>query len=147
MMAAYGHAYTYDVKSRYMGMRALESCIKLQREFDLPVDPEAFLEERNANLDLAFPGCEKMPGVMRLLRHLKHCGVHSAIATSSSRHHFEIKTTRHKDMLALVEHIVTGDDPRVKRGKPCPDIFHVAAQGFQVPPSSLVSATYLCFPA
>jgi hypothetical protein len=50
------------------------------------------------------------------------------VATSSHARHFEIKTRKHRDVFDLFDHIVTGD--QVTHGKPAPDIFRAAAEGF-----------------
>ena len=74
-------------------------------------------------------------GAERLLRHLHSKGVPIALATSSSRENYELKTQRHKHVFELFSHIVTGSsDPEVKRGKPAPDIFLICASRFPEPP-------------
>ena len=50
-----------------------------------------------------------------------------AVATSSSSHSFKLKTTNHSGLFSLFDTLVLGDDPRVKNGKPAPDIFLAAA--------------------
>lgn len=73
-------------------------------------------------------------GAERLLRHLHSKGVHIAVATSSSRENFELKTTHHGGVFQLFKHIVTGSsDPEVKAGKPAPDIFLICASRFPEP--------------
>lgn len=74
-------------------------------------------------------------GAERLLRHLHSKGVPIALATSSSRENYDLKTQRHQQVFQLFDHIVTGSsDPEVKRGKPSPDIFLVCASRFPSPP-------------
>ena len=74
-------------------------------------------------------------GAERLLRHLHSKGVPIALATSSSRENYELKTQRHKHVFELFSHIVTGSsDAEVKRGKPAPDIFLICASRFPEPP-------------
>lgn len=51
---------------------------------------------------------------------------------SSHRRHFDLKTTNHGPLFALMHHIVTGDDAAVIHGKPSPDIFLIAAARFEV---------------
>ena len=51
---------------------------------------------------------------------------------SSHEMHFELKTTKHKEVFALMHHIVVGDDDALKNGKPSPDIFLLAASRFKV---------------
>ena len=66
-----------------------------------------------------------------MLRHLHSKGVPIALATSSSRENFELKTRQHAEVFSLFSHIVTGSsDPDVKRGKPAPDIFLTCASRF-----------------
>ena len=73
-------------------------------------------------------------GAERLLRHLHSKGVPIALATSSSRENYELKTQRHKHVFELFHHIVTGSsDPEVKKGKPAPDIFLICASRFPSP--------------
>jgi len=75
-----------------------------------------------------------LTGAERLLRHLHSKGVPIALATSSSRENYELKTQRHAQVFELFNHIVTGSsDPDVKRGKPAPDIFLVCASRFPHP--------------
>ncbi|KAH8037527.1 hypothetical protein HPB51_011911 [Rhipicephalus microplus] len=60
-----------------------------------------------------------------------------AIATGSAAPLFDLKLTRHHDVLALFHHVVcAGENPEVKRGKPHPDIFLVAASRFDGKPPS-----------
>ncbi|XP_075726242.1 pseudouridine-5'-phosphatase-like [Rhipicephalus microplus] len=73
----------------------------------------------------------------RLVRHLHEHTVPMAIATGSAAPLFDLKMTRHHDVLALFHHVVcAGENPEVKRGKPHPDIFLVAASRFDGKPPS-----------
>ena len=56
-----------------------------------------------------------------------------AVATSSLRRHYELKSRNHTAFFAHMEVVVTGDDPAVKNGKPAPDIFLAAAARFSPP--------------
>jgi pseudouridine-5'-monophosphatase len=75
-----------------------------------------------------FNQAELLPGVDRLLNHCLKKKIPIAVATSSTREYFDLKTTNHGNVFRIFEHIVTGStDPEVKRGKPHPDIFFVCA--------------------
>lgn len=72
-----------------------------------------------------------MTGAERILRHLKENNVPIALATSSTEKSYELKTQKSKDVFALFHHrVLGGSDPEVKKGKPSPDIFLVAAKRF-----------------
>lgn len=58
--------------------------------------------------------------------------LHEVVPYSSHKRHFELKTQRHSELFSLMHHVVLGDDPDVKKGKPSPDVFLAAAKRFEV---------------
>jgi len=70
---------------------------------------------------------QPMPGARALVEGCHQLGVPMALATSSSRSAVALKAEPHP-WIALIEQRVHGDDPELKRGKPEPDVFELAAQ-------------------
>ena len=116
----------------------MDSAKYLVRELALPISAEEYLAERNALLRERFAACDAMPGAEKLVRHLHKHNVPIAVATSSGRDLYDIKTARHKSWFALFDTIVTGDDPAIKNGKPAPDIFLLAAARLSAPADATI---------
>lgn len=143
LLDPYGITFTPEVKSKMMGRRAVDAAQVMVEHYGLQgkMDPEKFVRDREALLDELFAECDLMPGVERLLMHFHTCKVPMAIATSSHKRHFDLKTRRHRDLFDKVfHHVVTGDD--VDRSKPEPDIFIKAAERF---PGKVDPANVLVF--
>src|SRR4029453_10374946 len=80
------------------------------------------------------PTAQPMPGARELTTALRARGIPVAVATSSARPVYLLKTTQHRDWFAGFDAVVTGDDPRIARGKPAPDIYLLAARELGVAP-------------
>lgn len=131
----YGKVYGPTVKAQVVGKRALESSQAFVDALALPLTAQACLEARYELLWSRYGEAQLMPGAQRLTEHFRQVGVPMAIATSSHRQNFEMKTERHRAWLGLFDCIVRGDDPELQAGKPAPDIFLLTAQRLGAVPS------------
>ncbi|CAN6448191.1 unnamed protein product [Victoria cruziana] len=147
ILSKYGKTFDWSVKAKMMGKKALDAAMVLIHEYSLEgiLSPEEFIKEREEMLLTLFPDCEFLPGAKRLINHLHANGIPMCVATSSHRRHFNLKTTNHGETFSMMHHIVVGDDPEVKQGKPSPDIFLVAAKRFQDKDSPPSPETVLVF--
>uniref|UniRef100_A0A5B6ZZY0 glycerol-1-phosphatase n=1 Tax=Davidia involucrata TaxID=16924 RepID=A0A5B6ZZY0_DAVIN len=133
ILARYDQTFDWSLKAKMMGKKAIEAARVFVEETGISdsLTAEEFLVEREEMLQNMFPTSELMPGASRLIRHLYANGVPICVATGSHRRHFELKTKRHGELFSLMHHVVLGDDPEVKQGKPSPDIFLAAAKRFE----------------
>ncbi|KAL9260628.1 (DL)-glycerol-3-phosphatase 1, mitochondrial-like protein [Drosera capensis] len=133
ILARYNKTFDWSLKAKMMGKKAIEAARVFVEETGLSdsLSAEDFLVERETMLQSMFPTSDLMPGADSLIRHLHAHGVPICVATGSHKRHFELKTQRHRELFALMHHIVLGDDPEVKQGKPSPDIFLAASRRFE----------------
>lgn len=117
---------------------------------DISLTVEEYLRRRDEAQDKAWPTVPLLPGVEKLVRHLKKYNIPMAVATGSRKRNYALKTSGVLvqsvfQYFDLEKNVVTGDplpeDPNVPgrvangergirkgRGKPHPDIFLVAAK-------------------
>ncbi|XP_043498722.1 pseudouridine-5'-phosphatase-like [Polistes fuscatus] len=127
----YGKDYTWEHKIKIMGFKSSEAAKTIVEMLELPISGPEFERQLSDIYVEIFPKCNLMPGAERLLKHLKNNNVPIALATSSSKSTGDIKTQRWEHIFDLFHHrVYGGTDPEVKKGKPNPDIFLIAAQRF-----------------
>ncbi|CAN1811307.1 (DL)-glycerol-3-phosphatase 2 [Linum perenne] len=133
ILARYNKTFDWNLKAKMMGKKAIEAARVFVEETGISdsLSPEDFIVERESMLKSMFPTSELMPGASRLIKHLHAKGIPICVATGSHKRHFELKTQRHVELFSLMHHIVLGDDPEVKQGKPSPDIFLAASRRFE----------------
>jgi pseudouridine-5'-monophosphatase len=123
-------ALPWSIKAQLQGRPGPQSAQIFHAWAQLPVPYEQFTLEQKELQTKLFPQCQPLPGVMDLLAGLKRRGVHMALATSSHRGNFELKSSHLGDLFEYFdkEHQVLGDDERIApgRGKPAPDIYLLA---------------------
>lgn len=139
IVARFGKTFDWSVKGNMIGRPALDSARYLVETLDLPMTPQAYLDERAAVLEALMPTADPMPGAEALTAALAARRIPMALASSSAHEMYLLKTTRHRAWFArCFDAIVLGDDPRVVHGKPAPDIFLVAADLLGAPPTACV---------
>ena len=124
-----------ELKAMMMGRKSADAARLVLKELGLEEEmtPEDFLERRAKILRDLLPQADLLPGAKRLLEHLRDHKVPCALATSSNKVHFKLKTTRHVGLFESVfSHMITGDD--VVKGKPDPEIFLKAKDDFDCEP-------------
>jgi len=136
LAARYGKVFDWTVKSKMIGLPSQSSARTMIDALKLPLSVEQYLEMRAPMLEKLFPKAEPMPGAVELTKRFHGMSIPLAVATSSTRHHYDLKTSRHAEWFSIFRFVITGDDPSIKRGKPNPDIFLHAARMFQAPPET-----------
>ncbi|EST07129.1 HAD-like domain protein [Kalmanozyma brasiliensis GHG001] len=141
ILKPYGKQQTWEIKANLMGKPEREATLTLLSSLwpptkegeaygpDCPFDIDNFLKDRNEVLLKAFEQVPQMQGAARLVQHLHKHNVPICVATGSKRRNYDIKTASHPDLFGpFADRVICGDDPRLTRGKPHPDIFLLAAR-------------------
>ncbi len=136
IVGRWGKVFDWSIKGNMIGRPARDSARYLVETLNLPITPDEYLREREAMLARLFPESEAMPGARALTAALAARGVPQALATSSGRRLFDLKTQKHGEWFRVFSAVVLGDDPRVARGKPAPDIFLLAAAELGATPAT-----------
>ena len=105
------------------------------------VSAQEFIDQVALEYPKLFPQAICLPGVKKLISHLKAHNIPIAISTGSSNEAFALKSMNNQEFFSNFEFILRcGSDPEVKNGKPAPDAFEVARKRFSiVPPGNNLS--------
>jgi pseudouridine-5'-monophosphatase len=127
VLAPFNKEFTWATKMQMMGRDPLSSAQHLIDELGLPISGEEYLGRKEPLLEAMFPEAEEIEGASQLVMALAQSSRKLAVATSSSSGHYALKTRRHAWFHAFAT-VVCSDHPDVRRYKPAPDIFLVAAR-------------------
>lgn len=127
VLGEFGKVFDWSLKLELMGRNPIESARRLLTTLDVPLTPEQFLKREHPILEELFRRAPAMSGARELVSALANRNYKLAIATSSSRRLFEIKSGNHS-WFSIFDAVVCGDHREVKSFKPAPDIFLVAAR-------------------
>lgn len=128
----------WSIKAKLQGRPGPASVQIFHDWAKLPITQAEYVAQNQALQNELFPSAGPLPGVVELLRDLgrtkdvqdKQKRVHIALATSSHKGNFELKTGHLQDLFEVFpsHRRVLGDDTRLQpgRGKPLPDIFLLA---------------------
>lgn len=117
---------TWDIKINLQGRPGLEATKIVIETYGLPVTPEQFAEMAIKKQEGKWHRAEFLPGALELLQYLNNNSIPIALGTSSNFLNYKRKTGHLQEGFRLFgEHVVTGDDKRIPRGrgKPHPDIW------------------------
>jgi pseudouridine-5'-monophosphatase len=138
IVGRWGKVFDWSIKGDMIGRSARDSAAYLVETLGLPISADDYLREREAALEVLMPTAGPMPGAVELTCALAARGVVQAVATSSGRRLFDLKTARHREWFRVFAAVIVGDDPRLTRSKPAPDIFLLAAEDLAAPPAACV---------
>ncbi|KAK6102161.1 Haloacid dehalogenase-like hydrolase family protein [Brugia pahangi] len=137
LLSKYNKEFTSHLRGLVTGMpkKAAVTYILEHEKLSGKVDVDEYCRKYDEMAEEMLPKCSLMPGVLKLIRHLKAHSIPMAICTGSTKKEFELKTQYHKELLDLISlRVLSGDDPAVKRGKPAPDPFLVTMARFEEKP-------------
>jgi HAD superfamily hydrolase (TIGR01509 family) len=133
----YGVEPTENDLRRSYGRRVRDDFVDYFSRYRVTADVHIAIAHKHARYyHLAAGHLQPFPGVMPLLKRLRHCGYRLALASSGDR----VKVAFGMQALGLngiFEAVVSGDD--VTHSKPDPEIYLTAAQRIGVPPAACIA--------
>lgn len=133
LLAEYGKGpLTWDVKIKLQGLPGPHANEIMFQTYELPLSVDEFTKKNMEIQATKWHKTEFLPGARDLLAHLKENNIPVALGTSSNKVNFERKTSHLPEFLEFFgDQIVTGDDPRIPRGKgkPHPFIWYTCLEG------------------
>ncbi|KAJ2664778.1 Pseudouridine-5'-phosphatase [Coemansia sp. RSA 1199] len=127
ILEPYNKTFPIETKLKMMGRDVRAATEILLTDLDLPLTFDEYDNQATELKQIYFGMAMMMPGAERLIRHLAAHSIPIALATSSSKQMFLIKTAAHDAIFGqFCDNITCGDDPDVKNSKPAPDIFLTA---------------------
>jgi pseudouridine-5'-monophosphatase len=127
---------TEDLRRRLRGRTREDNERLLAETIGNGATAEEVTRARAELLEGAFQRAELLPGAWTLVARLWDRGIPMAIATNSFASPLTAKLARHDALRRAMQVIVHGDHPGVRRPKPAPDVFLVAAAELGVDPAS-----------
>ncbi|MCJ1391535.1 hypothetical protein MMC18_004399 [Xylographa bjoerkii] len=122
----------WKIKAQLQGRPGPSANAIFQSWAQLPISQSEYAAQQSALQQQHFPSTRPLPGVPALLKNLRKAGVQLALATSSNKRNFRLKTAHLGEFFGCFdeERRVLGDDERIKegRGKPAPDIYLLAME-------------------
>lgn len=137
VVGRFGKTYEPEHKRHIMGRSDIEGAHWLVKNLNLPLSAQQYLDDRRTYLEELFRQCPCIEGARALVASLRDRKIRLALATSSDSALFRLKTANHP-WFSVFEYVICGDDPRLTRSKPNPDIFLLASQGLGVPAEDCV---------
>ncbi|KAJ3051585.1 glutathione synthase [Rhizophlyctis rosea] len=133
IVSKYGKTYDWTLKAQMMGLKERDAAELLVKTLEIPMTVDEYIVARRLGHAEMFPSCRPLPGVVRFVEHLHRHGIPMAVATSSHRDAFVLKTSENQELFKHFNHILCGDDVipstgKPPRGKPSPDLFIAAAE-------------------
>ena len=135
-----GKPYDSDLKLKIHGTSPAVGNRFIISHFQINLTFEEFMEKKDGHLNKNLKNCKPMEGAEELTKNLKHkYGFKMSIATSSFKIMAESKLSIHKKWVdSDFDTLITGDDKRIKSGKPSPDIFILAANSLGLKPEECI---------
>jgi pseudouridine-5'-monophosphatase len=133
ILAEHGRpALPWSLKARLQGRPAPAADAIFQEWAQLPLTLAEYAASQAVLQAQLFPSARPLPGIPELLSNLQRAGVHLALATSSHRTSYGLKTAHLRPLFGVFppRQQVLGDDPRIPPGggKPAPHIYLLALE-------------------